>query len=148
MQELKAKASKSRTAKYWVENLILPVLLMLIFIRAEQEGEWALHLWAVNEMIPHFFAARHIHYARYDLIYLRSVQKLHGGTLERFQKREHVQRLKQGLWNGIRTDIIETNIYALWARARWSYWKTLNEKAVHRWAMSLHISSRLMKDLI
>ena len=36
MQELKTRASKSRTAKHWVENLILPVLLMLIFIRAEQ----------------------------------------------------------------------------------------------------------------
>ena len=24
---------------------------------------------------------------------------------------------------------------------------TLNEKAVHRWAMSLHICSRLMKDI-
>ena len=43
MQELKARASKSRTAKHWVENLILLVLLMLIFIRAEREGEWALH---------------------------------------------------------------------------------------------------------
>ena len=34
-EELKARASKSRTAKYWVENLIMPVLLMLIFIRPE-----------------------------------------------------------------------------------------------------------------
>ena len=70
MQELKARASKSRTAKYWVENLILPVLLMLIFIRAELEGEWALHLWAVNGMLPYFFVAGHIYYARYGLIYL------------------------------------------------------------------------------
>ena len=77
MQELKARASKSRTAKHSVENLILPVLLMLMFIRAEREGELALHLWAVNEIIPYFFAARHIHYARYGLIYLRSMQKLH-----------------------------------------------------------------------
>ena len=83
MQEMKARASKSRTATLG-GNLILPVLLMLIFIRAEREREWALHLWAVNEMIPYFFAAGHIHYARYGLIYLRSMQKLHGETLERF----------------------------------------------------------------
>ena len=37
MQELKARASKSRTARHWVENLILPVLLMLIFIRASEK---------------------------------------------------------------------------------------------------------------
>ena len=91
MQELKARASKSRTAKHWVENLILPVFLMLTFIRAEQEGEWELHLWVVNEMIPYFFAAGHIHYAGYGLIYLRSMQKLHGETLERFLKGEHLQ---------------------------------------------------------
>ena len=30
MPELNARAIKSRTAKYWVENPILPVLLMLI----------------------------------------------------------------------------------------------------------------------
>ena len=109
MQELKARASKCRTAKHWVENLILPVLLMLIFIRAEREGEWALHLWAVNEMIPYFFAAGHIHYARYSLIYLISMQKLHGETLERFLKGKLVQRHRQRLCNGIWTDMfIET----------------------------------------
>ena len=40
MQELKARASRNKTAKHWVENLILPVFLMLMFIRAEREGEW------------------------------------------------------------------------------------------------------------
>ena len=31
MQELKARASRSKTAKHWVENLILPVFGMLMF---------------------------------------------------------------------------------------------------------------------
>ncbi len=109
MQQLKARASRSKTTKHWVENLIIPVFLMLMFVRAEQEGEWALHLWAVNEMIPYFFAAGHVHYARYGLLYLRSMQKLHGEVLERFLKGEHVQRHRQGLWNGIWMDMfIET----------------------------------------
>ena len=67
------------------------------------------HLWALNEMIPYFFAAGPIHYVRYGLIYLRSMQKLHGETLERFLMGEHVQRHRQGLWNEIWTDMfIET----------------------------------------
>ena len=33
------------------------------------------------------------------------MQKLHGETLERFLKGEHVQRNRQGLWNGIWTDM-------------------------------------------
>ena len=38
VEELKASTAKSRTAKHWVENL-LPVMMMVI-IRAKQEGEW------------------------------------------------------------------------------------------------------------
>ena len=52
-------SSKSITSKHWVENLIKPVLLMMQFMRAEREGEWALNLHACKEMIPYFFAANH-----------------------------------------------------------------------------------------
>ena len=148
MQELKARASRSNAAKLWVENLILPIFLMLMYIRSEREGELALHLWAVNEMMPYFFAAGHVRYARYGLLYLRSMQKLHGEVLERFLKGEHVQRCTQGLWNGIWTDMfIETTYMRYGPCARWTHRKTLNEKAVRTWAMSLHTCSRLMKDV-
>ncbi|KAK3880168.1 hypothetical protein Pcinc_011069 [Petrolisthes cinctipes] len=50
--ELSMKAEASRTTKHWVNNLILPVFLMMIFVWAEREGDWALHLWAVKEMSP------------------------------------------------------------------------------------------------
>ena len=116
--------------------------------RAEREGEWALHLRAVNEMIPYFFPAGHIQYARYGLIYLKSMLKLHGETLGSFLKGEHVQRHRKGMWNRIQTDIfIETMFMRYGHGPGGLIGITLNEKAVHRWAMSLHISSRLMKDM-
>ena len=37
-------ASKSKTSKLWIDGLINPVFLMMLFIRAEREGEWPLHL--------------------------------------------------------------------------------------------------------
>ncbi len=121
---------------------------MLVFIRAEREGGRALHLWAVYEMIPYFCAARHIHYTRYGLIYLRSMQKLNGETLERFLKGEHVQRYRQGLWNGIWTDIsIETMFMHYGHGPGGLIGIILNEKVVHRWVLSLHICSRLMKEM-
>ena len=107
-----------------------------------------LHLWAVNEMIPYFSAVGHIHYARYGLIYLRSMQKLHGEILDRFLKGEHIQRHRQGLWNGIWTDMfIETTSMLYGHGPGGLIGITLNEKAVHSWAMSLHICSRLMEDM-
>ena len=58
------KASQSRTAKLWFDNLIKPVLLMMVFVRAEREADWPLHLWAVAQMLPYFFASSHCNYAR------------------------------------------------------------------------------------
>ena len=66
MSILNDKANKSRTAKLWTDNLIKPVFLMMIFVRAEREADWPLHLWAVEEMLPYFFASSHCNYARFD----------------------------------------------------------------------------------
>ena len=66
MKVLDDKSKKSRTAKLWVENLIKPVMLMMMFVRAEREADWPLHLLCVKEMMPYFFAAGHFNYARYE----------------------------------------------------------------------------------
>jgi hypothetical protein len=68
LDKLFKMAEASRTSNHLVNNLILPVFLM-IFVRAERKGDWPLHLWAVDKMIPYFFASAHIHYAQYGLVY-------------------------------------------------------------------------------
>ena len=68
MSTLEKEAPKSRTAKLWLDNLIKPVLIMMMYLRAEREAEWSLYLWAVEQMIPYFFAAGHVNYARYGLL--------------------------------------------------------------------------------
>ena len=39
-------------SKLWVENLIKSVITMMMFVRAEREADWPLHLWSVKEMMP------------------------------------------------------------------------------------------------
>ena len=53
----------------WVTNLITPVFIMMMFVRAEREGDWSLHLAAVSAMIPYFFANNNVNYARWLLIH-------------------------------------------------------------------------------
>ena len=67
---------ESRTAKLWVENLIKPAFMMMLFVRAEREGDWSLHLVAMSMMIPYFFASSHANYARY-LSYNHSINHHH-----------------------------------------------------------------------
>jgi hypothetical protein len=64
-EKLDALCVQSRTSKVWIQNLIKPVMIMMVFVRAEREGDWFLHLSAVQAMLPYFFAAGHFNYARY-----------------------------------------------------------------------------------
>ena len=90
-------ASKSHTSKMWVDVFIKPVLIMMLYVRAEREGDWPLHLQAVKLMMPYFFASRHVNYARYGLYYLRSMEDLPTNILEHFMKGAHVMRHVPGL---------------------------------------------------
>ena len=48
----------------WVDVVIKAVFLSLMYIRAEREGDWHLHLEAVEAMLPLFYDADHINYVR------------------------------------------------------------------------------------
>ncbi|KAK2144992.1 hypothetical protein LSH36_713g01032 [Paralvinella palmiformis] len=61
-------APRSRTVELWLDNLVMPTLILMLFVRAEREADWPLHLWSVKQMIPYFFAAVHINYARKNRI--------------------------------------------------------------------------------
>ena len=45
-------ASASKTFKLWVDCLLKPVIIMMMYVRAEREGDWPLHLVAVKQMLP------------------------------------------------------------------------------------------------
>ena len=51
-------------------------MIMMLFIRAEREEDCCLHLETVRQMLPYFFAAGHVNYARYGLYYVRSMEAL------------------------------------------------------------------------
>ena len=56
------------------------------FIRVEREADWCLHIVAMKRMLPHFFAAGHVHCARYGLYYLSSKEQ----TQKRKKRKEHI----------------------------------------------------------
>ena len=101
MEVLENIAKRSKTAKLWVDMLIKPVFIIMRFVRAEREADWLLHLEGFKQMLPYFFAAGHVHYARYGMCYLRAMEALPEEVLVRFMKGEHVMRHQRGLWNGL-----------------------------------------------
>ena len=115
---------------------------MMLFVRVEREGEWALHLYAVSQILPYFFAAGHQHYARYGLYYLRSMEKLPPDVEDRFMKGEQVRRHQRGLWNAIWSDMfIETTFMRYGKGPGGLIGVTLKPKAVK------NICNQVLKDL-
>ena len=145
---LEKEATKSRTAKVWVENLIIHVLIMMIYVQAEREAELSLHLWAMQQMIPYFFAAGHVNYARYGLYYMRSMERLPENVLKRFLNGEHVMRHNHGVCNGIWSDMfIETTFMRYGKGPRDLVGVTLKPSTIQRWTLSLHTTSRVESDI-
>ena len=118
------------------------------FVRAEREADWPLHLEAFREMMPYYFAAGHVHYARYGLYYLRSMEALPQEVLEAFMRGEHVMRHMPGIWNGIWSDMyIETTFMRYGHGQNGIIGITLKPESLKTWAFSLHICSNLEASL-
>ena len=141
-------ARESRTSKVWVDCLIKAVFLMMVYVRAEREADWPLHILAVKLMLPYFFAAGHVNYARYGLYYLRSMEMLPCKVMKCFMQREHVMRQIPGIWNAIWSDMfIETTFMRYGHGQRGIIGNTLKPETLKIWGLSLHTCSRLEEDL-
>ncbi len=142
-------SQKSLTSKLWSDCLIKPVLYMMLYIRAEIEGDWLLHLHAVSVMMPYFFAAwTSYNYARYGTYYLQNMRKLPHSILDKFLHGEHTTRHHSGVWNGIWSDMfIETSFMRYGKGPGGLIGLTLNEQSVKKWAYGLHICTEIIRDL-
>ena len=68
-------SGNSRTEKLWVSVVIKSVFITMLYIRAERDCGWPLHMEAVKQMMHSFYASGHVNYARYGLFYFRSMDK-------------------------------------------------------------------------
>ena len=64
---LESCSSKSVLSKQCIVNFIRPVMLMLIYIRAIRERDFALQMYTSHKMMPYFFAASQRNYVQYGL---------------------------------------------------------------------------------
>ena len=78
---------------------------MMVFVRAEREADWPLHLWAVGEIILFFFAVGYCNYARHGLYYLQSMEQLPDNHLHEFLKGEYVMRHRPSIQIGVCPDM-------------------------------------------
>lgn len=147
-QVLNDAASHSRTAKLWVNCLIKPVFIIMKYVRAEREADWPLHLAAVHEMMPLFFAASHFNYARYGLYYLREMEAMPEDVRQHFMKGEHTMHHNPGLFNGIWSDMAIETTYMRYGHGQGGIIGiTLRPETLKTWAYSLHACNTVVSNL-
>ena len=138
----------SRTAKLWVNIVIKSAFIMMLYIRAEREGDWPLHLEAVKQMMSYFYASGHVNYARYGLFYFRSMKKLPVEIRGRFMKGEHVMHHISGLWNDLWSDMYMESTFMRYGHIHGVIIGiTLQPETLKICALGLHIRSRIVEDM-
>ena len=98
----------SRTSALWVQYMNMMDILRR-YIRAERTGNWALHLQAIQEMLPYLAASGHNHYTKSATVYLQEMSNLkaqHPHVQQRFDEGFHVIRRSNRLWAGLPSDLI------------------------------------------
>ena len=86
------------TGRHWVDNFLLPTLLIHQFERAEREGDIQLKHLTMRRMMKYFFLAGHVQYARYMTQYLMEM-RAHPDDMVDLVCRHH-----DGYWNAVSAD--------------------------------------------
>ena len=87
---------------------------MMMYIRAEREGEFGLHLYCCKKMIPYFFADGHWNYARDGIVYLYSMERMPDKLLNKFMDRDG--DLVDEIEEYVRMIMINTDVHLIFDR--------------------------------
>ncbi|KAJ8686016.1 hypothetical protein QAD02_021809 [Eretmocerus hayati] len=74
-EKLEGLKKRGPTPQWWAQLIYMGTLLQNN-IGAERSGNFGLHIKTIFEMLPYFYAAGHIHYAKYAHIYLQTMLRL------------------------------------------------------------------------
>ena len=98
----------SRTAVLWVQYMNM-VDVLRKHITAERTGNWALHLQAIQDMLPYMAASGHNLYTKSATVYLHKMSDLkshHPDVQRHFDEGLHVIRRSDRVWAGLSSDLV------------------------------------------
>ena len=137
----------SDTFAFW-DDFISMVEILLRFVRAERDGLWELHLEAVSEMLPYFFAYDRINYARWATIYYSDMKSLADKAPEVFEEfvaGNHPVKRATGSFNQVWTDLaLEQSINRDSKTHGGLIGNTRSDSAMNRWLLTSHFRADIV----
>lgn len=137
-------SAASKTARLWIQYISYIEIIQL-FIRAEREGDWNLHLVAVSKMLPLFAATGHNMYAKCGRLYLQMMLELpftHPWLYEQFHSNgHHVIHRTHEYWTGLSTDLAieQCMMRVLKSRGGLTHGRGMTDNTCETWIHSMHM---------
>ena len=82
---VKQESDKSVNFSFWWKYMEM-ISILLMFTRAQRDGNWELYLLSFRQMIPFYFQYDHQNYARWSIIYLAQMIQIPEQIREEFMK--------------------------------------------------------------
>lgn len=140
--ELKSHISNNLdkpTFQFWI-MFLEAVSIVLMFMRAEREGNWEQHLTSTYHMMAYFFATNKINYARWTPTYLLDMLELPSDVHSAFLQGQFAIRQKDGKFNGTWSDMAtEKTIIKDSKSASGIIGLTRKRPAMLRWTLTRHL---------
>ena len=134
------------TGKHWVDNFILPTLLVHQLIRAERESDFSLQQYTLERLLKYLFAAGRFHYARHLTQHLQEFKFLPSDVKDQLQSGLFVCRHQDGFWNSVSSDQFGEQTAVRYGKGGLKG-LTLSPEKVSTWINSFPISSYIARTL-
>ena len=139
--------SVSDTFAYW-DDFISMVEILLRFVRGERDGIWDLHLGALSDMLPYFFAYDHINYARWVTIYysdMKSLAQTAPEVYDEFVAGNHLIKRAAGSFNQVWTDLaLEQSINRDSKTKGGLIGSTRSDLTMNKWLLTSHFRADIV----
>ena len=105
INSLKPSVSQSRTGALWIQYMEM-IDFLQSFIKAEQKGDWDLHLQCIEPMLPYFAASGHNLYTKCARIEMKKLRKDECPVYTTFKNGSHVIRCSDRFWTGLSSGLV------------------------------------------
>lgn len=122
------------------------VQTLLLFIRAQREGNWELHLYAFKRMLPLFFRYNHTNYARWGTVYINEMHQLPNEVQKEFRAGNFVVKRSLQKFNQVDPDQSQEWLNAVGKKGGGIVGITKTSSALSRWALSYNLRSHISME--
>ncbi len=119
------------------------VMILLMFTRAQREGNWDLHVYSFKRMLPFFVHYNHTNYSRWGTVYIAEMAKLPQEVLTEFQKGNFVIKGSSGKFNQVDPDQGQEWMNATGKASGGIVGITKTPSALSRWTLSYSLRSHI-----